>query len=71
MQPGRFKLRAWLIRFLVECNGHADLMTKAIALQDEEDSLHDEDSPTASRGVRREASLSGRVSIRILPFNLT
>lgn len=67
--PSRYKLRTWLIRHLIAINGHEDLMTKAITLQDKADSLYDV-SPAARGAVGREASMSGRVSPRTLQFHL-
>lgn len=51
----RYKLRNWLIRYLVSCNGQVDIMSRAIAAQDKED------SKGARGAVKRESSLTYRV----------
>lgn len=56
----RNKLKAWILRHLVESNGDADLMAKAIALHHDDENLNGVGS--ASKGaVGRESMISGRV----------
>lgn len=69
----RNQLKSWLLRHLVECNGDADLMAKAIALHKDGDTITGV-GPAAKGASGREASVSGRVRDPVcdsLPYDVT